>query len=114
MKKFLLIVLFVVGFSISALAQNTAQCKIAGASDGSTSTVSVESYNPETGAVTVGFYNDSEKQVTMIATVSSPDGTKRQIVANVPPQSSATKPTTVAENYTIDKIKVSISSAKCK
>ncbi len=103
----------VVTFGMTAFADTTAQCTIAGASDGATATVSIEAYDPATGVVTVGFYNDSEKQVTIIATVKVGNRT-RKVVATLSPNSSQSKQTNVGAWNSSVIPQVTISSAKCK
>lgn len=101
------------GFVLNLYADTAAQCKISGASDGATATVSIDSYDEQTKTVTVGFYNDSDKVITVIAKVQTANGSLgATVVATVQPQSSTSKQ--AKWNAGAKPKIISINSAKCK
>lgn len=113
MKKILLVIFSVIGFAICANADDSAQCKIYGTIDGSTATVSIESYDEQKKEVTVGFYNDSDHVVTVIAKVKdNGNTTTATAVATVQPRTSISK--TVKWSGERIPCNISINSAKCQ
>lgn len=101
------------GLTMYANAQSS-QCKIIGTTDGSTATVSIDGYDKSANKVTVGFYNDSEHVVTVIATVSADYGNcPTRIVATVQPRSSMSKMASWSCSVGAPK-GIQIESAKCQ
>jgi hypothetical protein len=91
MKKYLMILVAMIGFGISANAQS-AQCKISG-TDNATFSASISSYDYEKGQVVVYAQNDSQKTAT--GTVSVKWGNATKTITIIVTRESESTPKTI-------------------